>query len=187
LPRSERQPRRLRQACLRLTRRSCRSCPSSGSTRRCRFADRRHEACGTPWPTATPRSQKMIRSQRADPRSAAGLQAISAGSAAQNACRSRHRSARAWPGGRFRPEAVVRFCSQQRRPMPHSPPSMFGLDRRGRMETGYSMTSSARPRIDCGNVRPSAFAVFKLTISSNFVGCWTGRSAGFAPFRILST
>jgi hypothetical protein len=27
-----------------------------------------------------------------------------------------------------------------------------------------------------GVVRPSAFAVFKFTISSNLVGCWTGRS-----------
>ena len=36
-------------------------------------------------------------------------------------------------------------------------------------------------------VRPSAFAAFRLTTSSNFVGCSTGRSAGLAPFRILST
>ena len=51
----------------------------------------------------------------------------------------------------------------------------------------YSMTSSARPRSDSGIVRPSAFAVLRLTISSNFIGCWTGKSAGLAPFRILST
>src|SRR5262249_11173106 len=37
-----------------------------------------------------------------------------------------------------------------------------------------------------GIVRPRAFAVLRLIISSNFVGCSTGRSAGFAPFRILS-
>jgi hypothetical protein len=36
-------------------------------------------------------------------------------------------------------------------------------------------------------VRPRALAVFKLTTRSNFVGCSIGRSAGFAPFRILST
>ena len=30
-------------------------------------------------------------------------------------------------------------------------------------------------------VSPSAFAVFRLITSSNFVGCSTGKSAGFAP------
>ena len=37
--------------------------------------------------------------------------------------------------------------------------------------TIHSMTSSARARIDGGTVRPSALAVFRLTTSSNFVGC----------------
>ena len=36
-------------------------------------------------------------------------------------------------------------------------------------------------------VSPSAFAVFMLITSSNFVGCSTGQSAGLAPFRIPST
>ena len=36
-------------------------------------------------------------------------------------------------------------------------------------------------------VRPSALAVLRLMINSNFVGCSTGRSLGFAPLRILST
>lgn len=35
-----------------------------------------------------------------------------------------------------------------------------------------------------GRVSASAFAVLALTTSSNSVGCWTGRSAGFAPARI---
>src|SRR5262245_1669181 len=34
---------------------------------------------------------------------------------------------------------------------------------------------------------PSALAVLRLMISSNFVGRSTGRSAGLAPLRILST
>src|SRR5215204_5002339 len=38
-----------------------------------------------------------------------------------------------------------------------------------------------------GMVRPKPVAVLKLTTSSNFVGCSTGKSAGLAPFRILST
>src|ERR1700730_10144615 len=49
----------------------------------------------------------------------------------------------------------------------------------------YSITSSARARIDGGTVSPSAWAVLRLTTSSNVVGCCTGRSAGFTPFRIL--
>ena len=42
----------------------------------------------------------------------------------------------------------------------------------------HSMTSSARPSNVYGIVRPSALAVLRLMISSNLVGCSTGRSAG---------
>ena len=49
------------------------------------------------------------------------------------------------------------------------------------------MISWARSSSVCGIGNPSAFAVFMLITSSNFVGCSTGRSAGFAPLRILST
>ena len=42
----------------------------------------------------------------------------------------------------------------------------------------YSITWSARASSDCGIVRPRALAVLRLTTSSNFVGCTTGRSAG---------
>src|SRR5262245_7823764 len=49
------------------------------------------------------------------------------------------------------------------------------------------MISSARISTDCGIVSPRAFAVLRLITSSNLVGCSTGRSAGFAPLRILST
>src|SRR5262249_51224354 len=48
------------------------------------------------------------------------------------------------------------------------------------------ITSSARCSSDGGIVRPSAFAVLRLITSSNLVGCSTGRSAGLAPFTILS-
>src|SRR6516165_1099060 len=51
--------------------------------------------------------------------------------------------------------------------------------------SGHSMTSSARARIDGGTVRPSAFAVLRLTTSSKVAACWTGRSAGFSPLSIL--
>jgi hypothetical protein len=45
-----------------------------------------------------------------------------------------------------------------REPVPHGP-------------AAHSITSSARARIVWGTVRPSALAVFRLTTSSNFVGC----------------
>ncbi len=51
----------------------------------------------------------------------------------------------------------------------------------------YSITRSARTRIDCGILIPCSRAALRLTTSSNFTGCWTGRAAGFAPLRILST
>jgi hypothetical protein len=46
---------------------------------------------------------------------------------------------------------------------------------------GYSITSSARASSDVGSSRSSAFARFKLMISSYLVGACTGRSAGFLP------
>ena len=49
------------------------------------------------------------------------------------------------------------------------------------------MTLSARASTFGGIVRPICLAVLRLMMSSNFVGCSTGRSAGFAPFKILST
>jgi len=49
----------------------------------------------------------------------------------------------------------------------------------------YSITSSARPIRSSGTVMPRAFAVLRLMMSSTFVACWTGKSAGFSPFRIL--
>jgi hypothetical protein len=55
------------------------------------------------------------------------------------------------------------------------------------MIVAYRMTSSARRSRDGGIVSPSALAVLRLITSSNLVGCSTGRSPGFAPFRILST
>src|SRR5712664_1655673 len=51
----------------------------------------------------------------------------------------------------------------------------------------YSITSSARVSSVGGTMMPSAFAVFKLITSSYLVGCSTGRSAGFAPLKILLT
>jgi len=51
----------------------------------------------------------------------------------------------------------------------------------------HRITRSALAKILGGMVNPICLAVFKLITSSNFVGCSTGRSAGFVPFRIRST
>jgi hypothetical protein len=72
--------------------------------------------------------------------------------------------------------AMSALC-QKRTHAPQQNEWLFGHD---------SITSSARVRIVGGTVRPIALAVLLLIRSSNFVGCSTGRSAGFAPLRILS-
>jgi hypothetical protein len=53
--------------------------------------------------------------------------------------------------------------------------------------TGHSITSSARTINAIGTWSPIALAALRLMISSNFVGCSTGRLEGLAPRRILST
>ena len=57
----------------------------------------------------------------------------------------------------------------------------------GSAGTAHSMTLSARASTEGGTLRPKAFAVFRLTTSSNLVGCSIGISAGFAPLRMRST
>ena len=54
-------------------------------------------------------------------------------------------------------------------------------------DKSYSITLSASESIAGGTVTPIALAVLRLTASSNVVGNSTGKSAGLAPFRILST
>src|ERR1700758_4131954 len=51
----------------------------------------------------------------------------------------------------------------------------------------YSITSSARARSASGTFNPSFFAVLMLMTSSNLVGNWAGKSAGFVPRKIRST
>jgi hypothetical protein len=51
----------------------------------------------------------------------------------------------------------------------------------------HLITLSARASTFGGIVRPICLAVLRLITNSNFVGCSTGKSAGFLPFRILST
>jgi hypothetical protein len=58
---------------------------------------------------------------------------------------------------------------------------------RGFQAQHHWIRASAWARSVGGMVRPRACAVFRLIASSNLGGGSTGRSAGFAPFRILST
>src|SRR4051794_27872366 len=51
----------------------------------------------------------------------------------------------------------------------------------------YSITSSARISNSAGALKPKASAVLRLIVSSNFSGSITGKSLGFAPFRISPT
>ena len=48
----------------------------------------------------------------------------------------------------------------------------------------YSITSSARPSSESGGLIPSASALLRFKNNSTFVLSWTGRSAGFSPFKI---
>jgi hypothetical protein len=63
----------------------------------------------------------------------------------------------------------------------HAAGSSIGLHR---AQNGHSITSSGTASNDAGMFWPSALATLRLITSFN---CSTGRSAGLAPFRILST
>src|SRR5262249_54648819 len=60
-------------------------------------------------------------------------------------------------------------------------------DERHEFPPPHSITSSARSSSAVGTVRPRAAAVLKLIANANWPGCWTGRSAGLAPWRMRST
>src|SRR5436190_2861121 len=60
------------------------------------------------------------------------------------------------------------------------------MQQRGCGKRDHSITSSARSRIDVGNSTPISRTVLKLTTSSKFETCSTGRSAALAPLKILA-
>src|SRR5262249_22661698 len=66
-------------------------------------------------------------------------------------------------------------------------PRSRAAEQRDELAALHSITSSARSWNSRLIASPSACAVLRLTTSSNLVGCSIGRSAGFAPLRILST
>jgi hypothetical protein len=70
---------------------------------------------------------------------------------------------------------------------PKSTKLLRGREMTRRARSSHSITRSARARKVGDNFNPIAFAVFRLTASSNVVGCSTGMSEGFVPLKILST
>src|SRR5262245_49186943 len=60
-------------------------------------------------------------------------------------------------------------------------------EKRDELAPPHSITSSARASTVAGRSRPSALAVLRLMTNSYLEACSTGRSAGLAPLRTLST
>ena len=73
------------------------------------------------------------------------------------------------------------------RPRRHRPRRRRTAEQRDELATSHSITSSARPLSGSGIVRPSALAVRRLSTSSIFTACWTGRSPGFSPLSTRPT
>src|SRR5690349_14856760 len=64
---------------------------------------------------------------------------------------------------------------------------LLGFSPGGAPSRAYRITRCARASTLGGIVRAICLAVLRLITSSNLVGCSTGKSAGLAPLRILST
>src|SRR6516225_6941897 len=60
-------------------------------------------------------------------------------------------------------------------------------EQRNELAPPHSITSSARASRRSGTASPSDLAVLRLSTKSNFVGCITGRSAGFSPLSTRPT
>ena len=60
---------------------------------------------------------------------------------------------------------------------------LMRCSKNGRYSTVLSISNS----IVAGILSPSAFAVVRLIVNSNLLGCWIDKSAGLAPLRILAT
>src|SRR5262245_27696290 len=92
--------------------------------------------------------------------------------------------------GRIRCSGIGESDDRRRwllRPRRERPRCRRAAEQRDERAPLHSITSSARNRNDSGIVSLSALAVVKLITRSNFLGCSTGMSPGFAPRRILST
>src|SRR5262249_51166736 len=73
------------------------------------------------------------------------------------------------------------------RPRRKRPSGRRAAKQRDELPPLHSITSSASRRNDSGIESPSALAVLRLTRRAKFVGCTTGKSAGFSPRRTRAT
>ena len=87
------------------------------------------------------------------------------------------------PGPRYPDQRHRRLLRARRQRPSHG----SAAEQRDELASSHSITSSARASSVGGMSRPSALAVLRLMTRSNFVGCCTGRSAGFSPLRMRST
>src|SRR5262249_3576774 len=85
-----------------------------------------------------------------------------------------------------RPEAAEEAYHRHRRLLRprRERPRHCAAEQRDELASFHSITSSARAMKVGGMVRPRAAAALRLMISSNSVASWTGRAAGFTPFRM---
>src|SRR5262249_13628562 len=90
---------------------------------------------------------------------------------------------------------IVRSEVHEHTDAPHAPgllrprggrPRRRAAEQRDELAPSHSITSSAATSSLSGTARPSVFAVLRFMANSYLVGCWTGSSATFAPFRIRS-
>src|SRR5262245_5207937 len=92
-----------------------------------------------------------------------------------------HRVALGKPGQKADPPDAFRLL----RPARERPRrGRRAAEQRDELAAFHSITSSARPSSQSGNVTPSALAALRLMTSSTFADCWTGRSAGISPLRM---
>src|SRR5262249_25495177 len=77
------------------------------------------------------------------------------------------------------PFGLLRVCPER--------PSRRAAEQRDERAAPHSITSSARASSVGGTVRPSAFAVLRLSTKSYLTGACTGRAAGLSPLRMRST
>jgi hypothetical protein len=84
------------------------------------------------------------------------------------------------------PECAASFVSG-RHPKTFTKADIMQCSKLRTRHQGYSITSSATSSNSRGISRSSDLAVLRLITSSNLVGCSTGRSPGFAPFKTLPT
>src|SRR5262249_21456820 len=73
--------------------------------------------------------------------------------------------------------SLLRECGER-------PRGRRAAEQRDELAAFHSITSSASASSRSGTSMPSAFAVLRLITNSNFVDCWTGKSAGFSPLRM---